>query len=180
MIRSRSFLALLLLLGACTPPAKPTPEELLAQIRRGGGGGGGSECQPPPLEVFLQADGVLNRNAQGQPMPVEVRVLLLRERESFDQLDFESVWKGSAPSLSKDVIGSASLTVYPGEFRIYPMKSPPGVAYVALVGIFRQPQGNGWKHVVDVKEPSRRCAHGDDLHTTVHAQLRGNAITKPD
>jgi type VI secretion system protein VasD len=170
--------ALALALCACPGPPKPTTDDVLEHLRRSGGGGG--ECQPPPLEIFLQADAVLNRNPQGQPMPVEVRVLLLREREAFDQLDFEGVWRSNPTTLGKDLVGSASLTVFPGEFKIYPMKSPPGVAYVALVGIFRRPEGQSWRHVVDVKEQSRRCARSDDLHTTVHALLRGNAIGKPD
>jgi type VI secretion system protein VasD len=143
------------------------------------GQGGGALCQPAPLEIFLQADAQLNLNESGQPMPVEVRVLLLRERETFDQLDFDTVWKDAQTALAKDLVNSASLTVFPGKLKIYPMKSAPGVAYVALVGIYRRPEGRSWRHVVDIKEPNRRCATSDDLHTIVHASLRGNTITKP-
>jgi hypothetical protein len=53
------------------------------------------------------------------------------------------------------------------------------VAYVALVGIFRRPQGQRWKHVVDIRAQNKKCASGEDLHTIVHAVLRGNTITRP-
>jgi type VI secretion system VasD/TssJ family lipoprotein len=138
------------------------------------------DCKPPPIEVFLQADPDLNRNELGQPMPVEVRVLLLKDRERLDNADFETVWKDTANLLGKDLVNSASLTVFPGKLKIYPMKSAPGVAYVALVGLFRRPEGQGWRYVVDVRETNKRCAAGEELHSIVHALLRRNRIVKPD
>lgn len=136
-------------------------------------------CKPPPVEIFMQAAEKLNLNATGQSMPVEVRVLLLKERELFDQLDFEAVWKDDGKALGKDLVKSASLTVFPGKLKIFPMKSTPAVAYVALVGIFRRPQGQRWKHVVDVRAQNQKCSTREDLHTIVHAQLHGSSITRP-
>jgi type VI secretion system protein VasD len=137
-------------------------------------------CEPPQLEIFLQADALVNLAETGQPMPVEVRALLLRDRAVFDTLDFETVWQRSQEVLDKQLVASTSLTVYPGKLKIYPLKSTPEVAYVALVAIFRKPEANGWKYVVDVRQPNRRCASTDDLHTVVHAALRGNRIGRPE
>jgi len=139
-----------------------------------------AECEPPPIEVFLQADDDLNRNAMGQPMPVEVRVLLLRQRQVLDQADFETIWKEGPSVLGKDLVSSATLTVFPGKLKIYPMKSVPGVSHIALVGIFRKPRGRGWCHVVDVSDTKSQCAAKDALHTIIHAHVRGNSITQPD
>jgi type VI secretion system VasD/TssJ family lipoprotein len=136
-------------------------------------------CKLAPIEIFMQAGKQLNLNKEGQSMPVEVRVLLLRARERFDQLDFETLWKGASEPLGKDLVKSASLTVFPGKLKIFPMKSSRRVAYVALVGIFRRPEGQRWKYVVDVRSRNRRCGSGEDLHTIIHAVLGGNAITRP-
>jgi type VI secretion system protein VasD len=169
--------------GCPSKPSPPSEDEVLRKMREHAeqsGQGDRPLCQPAPLEIFLQAESQLNLNEDGQPMPVEVRVLLLRDRETFDQLDFDTVWKDAQTALTKDLVSSASLTVFPGKLKIYPMKSAPGVTFVALVGIYRRPQGRSWKYVIDVKEQNRRCATSDDLHTIVHASLRGNTITKPE
>ena len=158
-------LAVLVLLPAC--PSAPPPRDP-------------TSCKPAPIEVFLQADAILNRNELGQSQPVEVRVLLLRERERLEQADFETVWKDAASLLGKDLVTEASLTVFPGKLKIYPMKSAPGVSYVALVGLFRRPEGHGWRHVVDVRQTNQRCAANEELHSIVHALLRENRIVQPN
>ncbi len=136
-------------------------------------------CKPAPVEIFLQAGEKMNLNQQGQSTPVEVRVLQLRERELFDQLDFESIWKEDSAELGKDLVKSTSLTVFPGKLKIYPMKLEKEVAYIALVGIFQKPVGRRWQYVVDVSTLGQRCGGADDLHTIIHAMLTGNRITKP-
>lgn len=177
VIRGFWLISALVALAACSEkPARPTGDELLRRLQRERAGG----CERPPIEVFLQADAQLNPNPQGQSMPVEVRVLLLRDRARLDQLDFESAWQRADEALGTDLLSAASVTVYPGKLKIHPLKSSPEVAYVALIAVFREPHGNGWRHVVDVSQSNRRCAGDDALHTIVHAQLKGSAIRSPD
>src|SRR5512137_2954202 len=99
-VRSRrcvvgSLLAAVLTCAGCPPkPSPPSEDEVLQKMREHAersGQGGGSLCQPAPLEISLQAERQLNLHEMGQSMPVEVRVLLLRERETFEQLDFDTV-----------------------------------------------------------------------------------------
>lgn len=163
-------MALTLLCAGCSGGSTRSPDPV-----RGAQG-----CPPAPLEIFLEAAEQLNASEDGRPSAVEVRVLLLRERELLDGLDFETVWKSGAEALAKDLVASASLTVFPGKTKIHPMKSAPDVGYVALVGIFRQPGADGWKHIIDVREQNRRCATQDELHTVVHALVRENRISNPE
>ena len=137
-------------------------------------------CKPPPIELFLQGEKDLNPNAKGQAMPVEVRVLLLRSREIFDTLDFETLWRRADDVLQNDLIKATSLTAFPGQLKIYPVKNTKDVAHIALVGIFRQPQGNEWKLVTDVRRQNAGCATAESLHTVVHAQLLDNRIIEAD
>jgi type VI secretion system VasD/TssJ family lipoprotein len=175
--QSLLLLAATALLGGCPDkPAKPTSESLIKQFRREGSGG----CKRPPIELFLQADKELNPNAVGQSMPVEVRVLLLRDRAALDQLDFETVWQSADEALEDDLVSAASITVYPGKLKIHPLKSSPEVAYVGLIAVFREPKASGWRYVVDVSKSNRRCADADSLHTIVHAYLKGTTIQSPD
>lgn len=167
---------LALLAGGCwRRPHAPYEDEALRRLRAGEGA-----CQPPPIEVFLQAADDINPSDEGQPMPVEVRVFLLRDRLVFDQLDFETLWHNAEDALAKDLVRSAAVTVFPGKLQIYPVKSSREVADVALVALFRAPKENGWRYVVDVSEQTRSCGGKESLHTIVHALLRGSAIVEPD
>lgn len=138
------------------------------------------DCKPVPVEIFLQAHTYLNQNKKGQSMPVEVRVMLLKRRDAFDKLDFETAWQHGEEAVADDLVRSASITVFPGKLKIYPMKSAPEARYVALVGIFRKPKGRDWAHVVDITEQNKRCESGESLHTIVHALVRDYKITEPE
>ncbi|MBK6846498.1 MAG: type VI secretion system lipoprotein TssJ [Proteobacteria bacterium] len=183
--RAAVLLLLLLLLPLLTAsmacrPSPPSGDEMLAKLQGAAGGGPGGTCEPPPLEIFLQAGDQLNPNADGQSMPVEVRVLLLRDRQVFDQLDFETVWQRAAEALGRELLQSVSFTVYPGKLQIFPLKGQREAAYVALVAVFRESSDRRWQHVVDIGASSRRCADKDALHTIVQAQLQGFTINEPD
>jgi type VI secretion system VasD/TssJ family lipoprotein len=111
-------------------------------------------------------------------MPVEVRVMLLKEREVYDNLDFETVWQRGEEALSTDLVKASTITVFPGKLTIHPMKSKPGVAYVAVVAIYRKPKGRQWQHLFDVREQNRRCATKDSLHTIIHVLLKDNRVER--
>jgi type VI secretion system protein VasD len=167
--------ALVPLLGCGSTP-KPNADDLLEQLQKSKGG---KDCARVPIEVFLQASPYLNQNEKGQPMPVEVKVLLLKDREIFDRLDFETVWQSGEEELSDDLVKAATLTVYPGKLKIYPMKPDQQVAYVALVAIFRKPEGRDWQYLFDVRDQTKKCAGKEDLHTIVHAVLKDYRISEP-
>lgn len=177
--RAAPLLLAAVLVSAACRPSRPSGDEVLAKLQ-GAGTGAGGVCEPPPLEIFLQAGEQLNPNADGQAMPVEVRVLLLRDRQVFDQLDFETIWQRAGEALGRELLQSVSLTVYPGKLQIFPLKGQREAAYIALVAVFRESSDRRWQHVVDIAAQSRRCADKEALHTIVHAQLQGFTINEPD
>jgi type VI secretion system protein VasD len=136
-------------------------------------------CKELPLEIFLEARSRLNPNDQGQSTPVEVRVFFLKDRQVFDQLDFETVWQRGEKAVGSDLVNSVYITVYPGKLKIYPIKVSTTVGYVAMVAVFRAPSGRSWQRVVDIREGMKKC-DVPDLHTVVHAALYDNVITAPD
>ncbi len=138
-----------------------------------------SQCEPPPIEFFFQPRQELNKNREGQSMPVEVRIYFLKDRVAFEQLDFETLWKEGERALEKDLLKSVSLTVIPGEHNIYPMKSEAAAQYIALVAIFRRPEARRWAYLVDVRDANSRCAGKNELHTLIPVALYKNWIGKP-
>lgn len=177
-----------LLVFACGAPAPPqmpqqpeTPEEPeipgMEGAQSGGGGGrrapGG--CARFPLSLFLNAHKELNRNRDGQAMPVEVRAYLLKGRQTFEELDFDTLRREGDKALGADLVTSISITVFPTKMKIQPISAPAGTAYVALAGIFRRPEGQRWKLVFDVQSLAGRCKKGQ-LHTPLKANLYRNSL----
>ena len=193
---TRSLLyALCLALVACGAPAAPqmpqqpsTPETPEAPEEpdipgmpgaKSGGGSGGSGarggCRSFPISLFLNAHKELNHNRDGKAMPVEVRAYLLRNRQAFEELDFDTIRRDGDKALGPDLVASLSYTVFPTKMKIKPMRPPADTKYVALVGIFRKPAGQQWKLVFDVRSLARRCKKGQ-LHTPLRANLYRNSV----
>lgn len=163
-------------MSACFGSKEPSSESLLGILKQNNR----KQCERPPIEVFIQASPYLNPNQNGQSMPVEVRVFLLKERNSFDELDFDTVWQRGPEALAEDLVKTESFTVFPGKLKIYALKSKPEVSYVALVAIFRKPQADDWRYIFNIEEKNKRCATKNTLHTIVHAMLKDYRIERAD
>jgi type VI secretion system VasD/TssJ family lipoprotein len=182
------ILALAVFTLACGAPAAPqmpqqpeTPEQPeVPEIdglttTPGGGSRAGAKCPHFPLSVYLNGHAVMNRNKAGQPQPAEVKAYLLRGRQTFSELDFDTLRREGDKALGDDLVSALSFVVFPGKFKIKPIKAPAGTAFVALVGLFRNPDGQRWKLVFDVRNLSGRCKKGQ-LHTPLKANLYQNTL----
>lgn len=154
----------LLLLASCSSAATQSPATA-------------SSCKTFPLEIFVQAAKQVNLNEEGQPMPVEVRAYLLKDRVSFDRLDFDTLRHKEQQALAADLLLKETFVVFPGKMEIRPLKSPGAVNFVALAAFFRQHKGPNWKLVFDVREMAQGCGSGS-LHNMVHARLFKNLMRR--
>lgn len=136
---------------------------------------GPEKCKDIPLELFVKASDVLNLNPEGQALPVEVRAYLLKSTEKFDEADFNTLWRDDKATLGPTLIKTATFTIFPGEEKIETVVGPPELAFVALVGIFRQYDGDQWKKVIDVRPAVDACTP-ESLHTQIRAQLTDNRV----
>ena len=106
-------------------------------------------------------------------------MLFLTERDIFDTLDFQTVWREGEQALGPALVKATTLTIFPGQEKIAAMQIPPEVAYVALVPLFRQPDAEHWKSVTDIRDETKQCG-ADRLHIPVRAKIRDNRIMKFD
>ncbi len=168
--RARAAALLLLALAAapgCSSSPKPKPAARPAP----------AACATFPLEIFVQASAVLNHNELGQPMPVEVRVLLLRDRARFDAQTFDTLRQEPERALGTDLLHAETFVVFPGKMEIRPLRSPGATSYVALVALFREHAGPLWRQVFDVRRASWSCGPGA-LHEMVHITLERNIMRR--
>ena len=133
------------------------------------------KCEAIPVELLVEGSKVLNVNAEGQSMPVEVRAYWLSERDKIEQADFDAIWQGAEAALGPALLGSTSFTLFPGEEKISTVDLPMKTGYLAVVGLFRQIEGDQWRRIVDIRPVVERCKPGD-LHVPVRASLQDNRV----
>lgn len=132
-------------------------------------------CEELPLDIVVKGNEVQNLNPEGQSMPVEVRAYMLSRRDTFDALDFDAIWKRGDEALGSTLLGSLAFTVFPGEEKINPVGAPIKVAYVAMIGLFRRPDGDQWRSVVDIHGLAEKCRPGQ-LHFVLHTTIKDNRM----
>jgi len=135
-------------------------------------------CEAVHLEVVMKGGSPQNLSPEGQSMAVDVRVYALAKRDAFDRLDQDAALTKAEDALGADMLANTRVTVYPADEEIVPMSVPLKTRYVALVGLFRRADGDGWSRVIDVSPLVAKCKPGD-LAGLIRAQIVDNRIQAP-
>lgn len=94
----------------------------------------------------VQVRGVapLNRNAEGESTPVDLRFYLLRSDAAFASASFTALWTGAKQVLGSDLIGEpVVVTVLPGAATDPAHLVPLGQGQAAWVGVHLLTRGEG-------------------------------------
>ncbi len=103
-----------------------------------------SPCKPPKISVAISATERTNFGADGRGRPVQVRVFLLKNDSRLQTAKFEDIWQNQKDALQDDLIKADEYTVYPGDTKTVPVAQNPDGRSVAVVALFREPQGKRW------------------------------------
>jgi type VI secretion system VasD/TssJ family lipoprotein len=63
------------------------------------------------------------------------------------------VWQNEAKALEGDVVSSEQQTVFPGEKKNLTVTPKPDAAFLAVVALFREPQGKDWFLTYEIAPP---------------------------
>ena len=128
--RRGAIAALALLAGACQPAAAPVHE---AEV-----------CTPPDVSMTLIASRNINRDDDGQPRPVQVRVYQLKTDSRLLSAPFDGLWKDDKTTLSDDLVKVDEFPVYPDTRSEAKFQADPAARFLAAVALFRTPLGRSW------------------------------------
>jgi type VI secretion system protein VasD len=139
------------LLGACAhepPPAPPPPK-------------GPSPCTTPePIRLLLTASPRLNLDENGESLPTVVRMYQLRDSSKLVESSADRLLTNDRGVLAEDLVDVRELTLYPGE-RVAPLlMRGEGAAVVAVVAMFRRPDGPSWRAISKLPPPNPQHCHG--------------------
>ncbi|MDR3409653.1 MAG: type VI secretion system lipoprotein TssJ [Formivibrio sp.] len=124
--------------------------------------GGCSSSGPVKVQVVAQADARINRDEQGRPLSVLVRMYQLKSSEAFGKLTFDVIASGrdEGELLGKDLIARSEMTLVPGGRVDLQDVLQESTQYVGVVAFLRRPDPNYWRVLVDAREVRR---HGLSL-----------------
>lgn len=126
------MITLLAALGACssTPPPQPKPKP--------------EQCPAVDPTLLMTATKRVNPSVDGEGRPVQVRVYQLVSDAKLRNATFEEIWQKDQETLTTDLKSVAEHTLFPGETKSVALKRSPEANYLALVALFREPQGKDW------------------------------------
>lgn len=95
----------------------------------------------------------INLTDSGASSPVLVRVYQLKGKDRFQQAMFKTLWKNDTEELGSDLVDRKEMTVYPDEKVDFPLAVDVkrGASYLAIMALFRQPDVEGWRQVVEAR-----------------------------
>ena len=112
-----------------------------------------SGCGKHQVRLTLEGSKVLNLNESGGPLPVVVRIYELEKKDRFENADFMTLWKNDKEILEKDLLERNEVTLFPGTSMTLDVKFSKQTEFVAVMALFRKPQGNTWREILPVKPP---------------------------
>jgi len=133
---------LLTLIIACGAKIQPLPQV---------------QVQPPPpakFEVSVEASPTINRDPNGDPLSVVIRLYQLKDKGEFSKLTFDVASSGRTDQelMGADFLGKEEFVMVPGAKYAKLDEVTPGTKFVGIVAFFRKPDPNYWRYLVSVDQ----------------------------
>jgi type VI secretion system VasD/TssJ family lipoprotein len=120
-----------------------------------------SPCTTPePIRLLLTASPRLNPDENGQSLATTVRIYQLRATGKLVESSIDRLLDNDRAVLAEDLVAAQELTLYPGERAAPVMVRGEGAAYVAVVAMFRRPDGPSWRAIRQLLPPNPQHCHG--------------------
>jgi type VI secretion system protein VasD len=106
------------------------------------------------LHLTFTARAAINQDDAQQSMPLRLNILQLSTRQIFDNAEYSSLLAQPDRVLKESLIAQRQLSVMPGQSISLDMPMEKQAQFVAVVGLFRQPdrERGTWKQVLSREE----------------------------
>ncbi|HEY2454519.1 MAG TPA: type VI secretion system lipoprotein TssJ [Scandinavium sp.] len=106
--------------------------------------------QVKTLHLDIRAREAVNRNAGGVALSTIVRVYQLKDRKTFDNTDYPSLFKDDSQAIKADLVAEKDIRLQPGASVLIDMPMEEGAQFVAVAGMFMSPDpvNNTWRVVL--------------------------------
>lgn len=153
---------------ACASKKPEIPEALalqanVAEVQRA--------SEPPPVRSSVEytikgaAAAHANRDVSGKPLSVVMRLYQLKGSKGFSRLSFDAVAQGQSEDElfpGGEWLATNEVVLIPGKILSFNDKLLPETQYIGGVALFRSPDRQGWRFLVDA-----RAVRNEGLNFTV-------------
>lgn len=101
----------------------------------------------PYEDITLTGTSDLNPDINGRPSPVQIRILHLTSRVTFDNLDFDEAFYNASTILSDELVYEQLLTLQPKQEYKSKVEIHPGVMFTAVIVAYRDIDNADWRIV---------------------------------
>jgi len=108
----------------------------------------------------LTASPRLNPGENGESLATTVRIYQLKDTGKLVESSLDRILDGDRVVLGEDFVSALEITLYPGERAAPAMVRGEGAAYLAVVAMFRRPDGASWRAIRKLPPPDPQHCHG--------------------
>ncbi len=84
---------------------------------------------------------------------MQVRAYQLVSDARLRSAPFDDIWQKDKEALQADLVSVEQYSLFPGETKELQLKPSPQAHFLALVALFREPQGKDWYLSMELPEP---------------------------
>ncbi len=117
---------------------------------------------PTAVELEVETSDRLNRDAEGQSLPTQLRLYQVRDLSRLQQASSDDMFENAKDTLGDTLLGADEMTLYPGQVVVRRFQRNPQADYIVGVAIFRSPVGSAWRTVQELPLPGDPCAEHND------------------
>ncbi|WP_332670534.1 type VI secretion system lipoprotein TssJ [Aromatoleum sp.] len=114
---------------------------------------GACATKPHSLQIDAVAAPVINRDIDGEPLSMVVRLYQLKDRSAFDLLTFDAAARAADDKelFGDQVVSRRELLLVPGGSRSEAEMLAPETRYVGIAGFFREPDSQHWRFLIEAQ-----------------------------
>ena len=106
----------------------------------------------PYEKITLTSSKKLNPDINDRPSPIQVKVLHLSSRATFDNLDFEQLFFNADTLLSDELIFEESYTLQPSQVLEKKLPIDKGTQFIAVIAAYRNIDDATWRHITPIND----------------------------
>jgi type VI secretion system protein VasD len=110
-------------------------------------------CKPLEPTFSVTATKRVNAVAAGEGRPLQLRIYQLKSDARLRAASFEDIWQNDKKTLDTDLVTVEQHTIFPGETKAFSVAPSPDAQSLAVVALFREPQGKDWFLTYEVTPP---------------------------
>lgn len=128
--------------------------------------------QVKTLHLDIRTRESVNNNARGEALSTVIRIYQLKDRKTFDDTDYPSLFASDSQALKADLVAQKDIRLTPGGAVLVDMPMEESAQYVAVAAMFMAPDqhNNSWRLVLsrDALDPDNaRVIEAGDNHLTL-------------